>query len=282
VADNNNGRLAKLSHDGRRLLQMTLNQVNITGIAVNKIRQVMWVIDRQFQEGWVARLSLAGEYIEPAFRFTQPVDIDVLQQTGDLWVADRAAGLVRRYNPEGFQADEYSVAVPSVVSVDQRNGICWSINSQTNRVIRINPLDDRIRTSGVQFNELRTLDVDSRDGSVWVLESQRAVKISENGMFMSATSAVFQNATKLVVNRNNGEFWVIDRGENTVSKFDQNGNLSFKLGGYAEPEDLAINLSNDGCLVADTGNNRVVRISSVGKVYGGYSVDNPAAIAVEY
>jgi len=283
VSDNNSGNIVKLSHDSRRQVLRKLREINITEIEPNRTKGVVWVIDQQFQQGYVARLSLSGDFIEPLYLFSQPVDIAVVRQTGDLWVADSKDNIVVHYDASGLEDGRYSISQPRVVAVDQRNGTCWTINSSDNSVVWIIPDSNRVRRSGVQLGELRSLDVDSRSGAAWVIERHRAIKLSEDGQYVTATSSVFADASKIAVNNTTGEFWVLDSGNDSVSRFGEDGSLHFEVSDFSAPQDIAVNPTNGNCLVADTNNNRVVRISPRAQVFDGYAIlDNPSAVAVEY
>jgi len=93
--------------------------------------------------------------------------------------------------------------------------------------------------------------------------------------------------TTLAVDSDNGNCWVLDlhffANQSTLICFNEQGVRLFEFSGLTYPENLAINPYDHSCIVADSGNGRILKIASDGTLEGqltGY--DYPRGLAVEY
>ena len=171
--------------------------------------------------------------------------------------------------------------IPAHLSVDQRNGACWVADESSNRIARISSDGTQVFISSVSFNDIRDIGVDSNDGFVWVAERNRVVKINQNGEIVGQLNDTFSLVQKLAVNENSGEIWLLSWNPSKVGKYSKNGEKIFELDGFFEPEDLSINRFDNSCLVADTRNSRLVRISPEGQTASRFFVQFPIAVAVQ-
>lgn len=267
VADNGNRQLFKLTHDARHRIQSTFGFLTIIDIEPNPKTGEIWVIDFISSViGEVVRISSSGEVLEPIVRLVGPEDASLYVSSGDLWIADSRAGRVVKLDPVGNELFSISnFSSPISVSVDQRTGDCWVGDDSRNEVIKISSDGQERMVSSLTFNSVKWIDVDSNDGSVWVSDRTRVLKLNEMGLLEFEISQAFSFAHKIAVNKNNGEVWIVNWNPSTISKYNSNGQKIFELDGFLRPEDLAINLFDNSCLVADTDNDRVVRISSDGQ-----------------
>lgn len=288
VSDNFNGQVVKLTHDAQHEILRAGRFQNIIDIEPNPITGDVWLIDRislLFAE--LIRVSSGGKIKLPILQFTSPLDAALEIETGALWVADSTDNVVVKLDSAGnrlFAVTELSN--PIAVSVEQRTGDCWVADNHANRIFRIKSDGTEILASSVNLNAVQSISVNSLSGDVWVADSTRIVKIDENGMLSLEPGQRFHFASTIDVNANTGEVWVIDLlfqfNESTVSKFSPEGQKLFEINGFTIPEDLSINLFDDSCIVADTENDRIVRISSDGTISGVLnSIGFPRAVSVE-
>lgn len=288
VSDNANGQLVKLTHDAQHELLRTVRFQNILDIETNPITGDVWVIDRislLFAE--LKRVSPEGNLRLPILQFTSPLDAALEIRTGALWIADSTDNIVIKLDSAGTQLFTIAELLnPIAVSVDQRTGDCWVADNHANRIFKIKSDGTEILASPVNLNAVQSISVNSSNGDVWVADSTRIVKIDENGNLNLEPNQRFDFAFKIDVNGKTGEFWVLNLlfqfDQSTVSKFSPEGQKFFEISGFTVPEDLSINLFDNSCLVADTQNDRIVRISSGGDIVGILnSIGFPRAVSVQ-
>lgn len=284
VADNLNRRLLKLTHDSRHVIESVGGFFEILDIEPNPNTGEVWVLDiLNSIAGDAVKVSADGQNVGPVVNFISPADMSLDANSGSVWVADSRDKVVAKVDSSGnrlFSIREF--ANPIFLSVDERTGACWVADNELNRVTRISSDGTQIFSPNIEFNGIRALVVNSTDGSIWIAEQNRVLKLNQNGEQEFELSTQFNLAYRAAVNENTGEIWVIDLSASTVSKFSASGEKVFEVGGFFFPRDLDVNLFDNACLVADTENNRVVRLSSQGQIISTFErLGFPDALGVQ-
>lgn len=284
AADNRTGQLVKLTHDAQHQIFRTDGFFTIVDIDPNPLSGDVWVLERQSSFiGNVLRVSASGEILSPIVPFVAPVDADIHLDSNVLWVADLEDGRVVKLDSIGNRiATVRELLAPVAVAVDQRSGACWAADQRLQKVARINEAGTVVDFSMVGFVAVQSLAVNSQDGSVWAADSTRVLKLTEDGNLELIVSHVFEYAKKVEVNEITGEAWVIDFGPSSLLKFSASGQKMLELSGFSEPRDLAVNLSDNSCLVGDSENNRLVRVGAGGDVEGEFAIGFPDAVSVQF
>ena len=289
VGDSFNRQVIKLTHDAQHEIFRVSGFITPLDIESNVVTGEVWVVNRISRflgAGEVIKVSPDGKNKNPIIQFTMPFDI-ALDSSGSIWVADSKDDLVAKLDSSGkenFQISSY-FQNPIAVSIDQRTGDCWVADNQLDQLVKIESNGSQIDTSVAPFNAVQSLIVNSSDGSVWVADSNRVIKLDQNGD-LACELKEFDYAFKVAINEDTGEVWVLNWkpqfNQSTVSKFSPEGEKAFEIAGFNFPEDLAINLFDNSCLVADTQNDRIVRVSSDGKISSIFElVGNPRAVSVQ-
>lgn len=277
-------RLLKLTHDSRHVMTGTSGFLTIIDIEPNLRNGQVWVIDFITPGlGQVIRVSARGQVVLPFLNLAGPRDAAIVLETGSLWVANAHDSSVVKLNVDGEMLfSERNFIRPVSVAVDQRTGACWVADGGRNEVVRLGPDGSERLVSAVAFQAVAGLATNSADGSVWVSDKTRVLKLDDRGEPLLEIANDFTDARKLAVNDSTGAVWMINWNPSTVSKFRQDGQKAFELPGFNRPADLAINLFDDSCLVADTENHRLVKISSEGQqVSVVQKLTFPSAVAVQ-
>ena len=284
AADNATRQIIKLTHDAQHPILRASGFFTIVDLEPNPLTGEVWVLER-FNDfiGNAIRVSKEGRLLRPTIPFTGPVDAALHITSKSLWVADFEDGVVAKLDSIGNRLLAITrFARPIAVDVDQRDGACWVVDAMTERIAKINSDGVQIQEASFQFLAPQSLAVNSTGGSVWVADSTRVVKLTENGDFELTLSAPFNFASELDVNEATGEVWVIDRSASKVSKFFADGQKLIDVDGFARPEDLSVNFFDHGCLVADTQNQRLVKLTSEGEIAGIFSdIDLPLVVRVQ-
>ena len=268
VASNTNQQLLKLTHDLRHRILTVSGFLPIFDIEANPRTGEVWVIERLLNIfGNAIRISANGEILRPFAEFTEPLEAALDYGSGSLWVADAKAGQVVKLDSVGNETFSISgISRPVSVSIDQRNGYCWVADGDLNQISRISADGSGMDVSPVALTSVKSVVVNSKDGSVWVADSTRVLRVNESGQLELELVEEFGYVKKIAVNDLTGDVWIIDQARSTVSKFSANGEAVFEVDGFSAPGDLSVNLFDHSCLVADTENDRLVQITTAGVV----------------
>ncbi|RMF64896.1 MAG: hypothetical protein D6743_08710 [Calditrichaeota bacterium] len=267
-ADEAGDRVVKLTHDTRYTIHTTSGFFGLVDIAADPCAGVAWVVNRNsIISGDVLRIDASGRVVLPRVNFTTPVEIALDLNSGAAWVADRGAGEVVKLNSSANRLfSVQGLGEPVSVSVDQTTGDCLVADRRGDRVTAISADGSATRDFAGPLNALRALRVNSTESSVWVSDSTRVMKFTLAGVAVLTLPQEFNFANTLAVNEGTGDIWVSDLSRGTVSKFSTSGAKEFEVTGFNNPVDLAVNLFDGSCIVADRLNNRLVRIAADGSI----------------
>lgn len=277
------GLLLKVTHDTKHLVQSTSGFLTILDLESNPKTGEVWAVD--FVTAVLAqiiRVSPTGRILRPIIDLAGARDSALDVDSGALWVADAVDSVVVKFNDVGDELFRVSgFGSPTVVGIDQRNGDCWVGDKGRQQVVKIRSDGVQRLVSSQPFAAVQWLTVNSGDGSVWVSSKTRVIKLTEFGEFDLAIADTFTFARRIAVNENNGDIWVMNWDPSTITKYTADGQKVFELGGFARPEDVAINLFDNSCLVSDTENDRIVKVSAAGEITAVQEISFPSAIAIQ-
>jgi DNA-binding beta-propeller fold protein YncE len=285
TVNNSSNQVVKLTHDVQHQIFRVSGFFTLVDIEPNPTTGEVWVLERLSRfVGNAIRVSPSGRVLNPLVPFDAPVDAAIHLDSNSIWVADLEGGLVAKLDSLGGRlASIETFEAPVSVAVDQRDGACWVADVNSQRVGKIDDRGTSLQFSPVVFASPQSLVVNSTDGSVWVADSSRVIKLTETGKLELELLQQFSHAYQISVNPKNGEVWVIDIGRSTVSKFSENGERIFEVGGFSEPEDLDVNLFDDSCIIADTENDRLVKLHTNGTVVSEFpNAGFPRVVGVQY
>lgn len=285
VISHDSGQLAKLTHDAQHQILRTAGFYSLVDVEPNSVTGEVWVLERYTRfVGNALRVSPLGRIQQPTVPFTGPVDVAIDLSSNSIWIADQEGRFVAKLDSiGGRQFTNREFLSPVALDVDQRNGTCWVADRKLRRIARVNKEGSPTDFSAIEFVAVQSVTVNSVDGSVWVADSTRVIKVNENGGRELELDHEFQHAYKIAVNENTGDIWVVDRGPSTLLKFSNNGAQSFEMSGFSEPHDLAVNPFDQSCLVADTENARLVKVSASGEIVSEFTnINSPYALGIQY
>jgi hypothetical protein len=89
-------------------------------------------------------------------------------------------------------------------------------------------------------------------------------------------------AWQIEIDQESNNFWVLDIEASTLRKYSLDGELLFEISGLDSPRGMAIGTFDHSCYVADTGNDRVIRVSPSGQILSVFSdIRLPVALSIE-
>ncbi|MDZ7262750.1 MAG: hypothetical protein ONB05_11685, partial [candidate division KSB1 bacterium] len=286
VADTDNGQIVKLTHDGLHEIFRVSIDGYPTALSVDVRTGTAWVIEGMMDR--IYQLSQDGTFLRFLTGFKEPVDVAIDERTSSLWVADKSAQRVVKLDSSGSEL--FAIAglkTPISLSLDKRTGDCWVADLSQKSLTKISSSGTFTMTVPYPLLSPQSLSVDSKDGSCWVADSSQVLKFTSGGQLLVGPILGFNFAYRIQANSATGECWVLDIGnwynQSKVIRLSSQGQILLNKKGFSFPQALSVSLYDGSCLVADTYNDRVVKISLTGNVIselGGFSL--PSDVAVEY
>jgi DNA-binding beta-propeller fold protein YncE len=276
VADGRNGDLIKLTHDGGHEILRSSVFFSPFRLQIDAQRGYVWVLE-EFRGSELGRLNMNGRNVRRFDRIDGPADLAVDKADGSVWVADTLTNGLMKFNSDGTRAmknDVYKKIVALAVHPQTRE--VWALSRDSLRVFIFSQTGVLRRRANVSLQQPRDIDIDSRTGKVWVADGTRVIRFDAQGNLETLSSPAFRLVYRLSADEISGGCWLIDYstavGGSRIVKLAPDGALSFDaIRGFDIPESLAANPHDGSCLVADFGNNRLIRISANGQSREAYN-----------
>lgn len=280
-----NRRLVKISHDGAHEILQTPVDGYPAELAFDAPMQRLWFIDVllngvYFLEKGIPRLavSLSGGKLS---------DIAVDVDNDRVWVTDETKGIIYVFNRQGQRVGEISgFNKPIAIDFYSRDGAAWVVDLKAARVSKI-AANLSLVAKLTDFRRPMDVSVNQKTGECWIADSSRVFKYDARGAVKIRIETGLNMATKVAVDSDNGNCWVLDQvfwyQQSRLLCFNEKGHKLLEVSGLSWPENLAVNPYDHGCVVADAGNGRIIKFFADGKVGGqltGY--DYPQGLLVEY
>ncbi|MCH8872031.1 hypothetical protein IH824_04545 [candidate division KSB1 bacterium] len=266
VTENGNQQIAKLTHDSRHLIHRTGRFSAIVDIEPNPRTGEVWVLNNFIGiEGNLKKVTPEGRVDERFITFESPTDAALNYDLNEIWVADPQQSSVTKLDSIGntiFTIHEFTI--PTLVAVDQRNGNCWVAHNDS--VSRVLSDGTQVLKSGVRFDSITSMDLNSEDGSVWLVDGTRIVKINQNGDFLLEIKAPLTFPGKIAINDSTGELWAINDNPAGLYKFSPTGEMLFDVTVSFSPDNISVNLYDNSVLVSDVRGHTIYRVSEGGEI----------------
>lgn len=289
ATDADNQRIIKISHDGIH----TIRNSSVVGfpwdIELTGRGDSYWYSDLFYGNIYRVQDSELDRYVSNT-GYPDPVDIEFDYRRNVLWGANENGSIIR-ISPvmvDSMQEiEDVEIISPASVSVSDVDGDCWVADPGSEQVYRIDASGQLIKVLQEKFNNPTDIVYNDGDHTVWVADSSRVLHLSFEGDYFDEIAFSFVNATKLSVNPESGDIWVIDHGAQVgdakILRFDAQRNLMTEVTGFTAPLNLTVNLYDNGCIVVDSGAGKIVRLTADGEIIGesdGYYY--PYGLAIEY
>ncbi len=275
VADGRSGDVIKLTHDGRHEILRSGVFFSPFRLQIDAPRGYVWVLE-DFFGSELGRLDINGRNARRFDRIDGPADLAVDKADGSVWVADTLTNGLMKFNSDGTRAmknEAYKKIVALAVHPQTRE--VWALSRDSLRVFIFSQTGALRRRANVSLQRPRDIDIDDRTGKVWIADGTRVIRLDAQGNPEALPSQAFRFVYRLSSDEVTGGCWVIDYstgvGDSRIVKLAPDGALRFSTTGFDIPKSLAANPHDGSCLVADFGNNRLVRISANGQSSEAYS-----------
>ncbi len=281
LVDNYDGTVFRLTYDGMHILAESYYISQPISVSADSLSQTAWVVNSL---GYLFKFSSSGDILLTVKELDHPSKVKVDVSNNLVWIADQHSTSVVRYDLSGnFLGVTRGFGEISDISSAGSSKGCWVSDIKEKKIVFL--LTDGEKKFSVNCTSPRAVSCYRKDGWLWVADSLRMLRIWPDGKLEKVTD-LNSPLVSISADQRTGDCWSItevdSKGKNQIVKLSVNGTLITKVGGFYYARSLAANSFNGGCLVADTGNGRVVRLSGNGNIMG--TLDNfytPWDIAVE-
>ncbi|RKY80445.1 hypothetical protein DRQ12_01100 [candidate division KSB1 bacterium] len=283
VVFKNCGQVAKLTHDSSHRVFQVGGMGFPSIIAVDKIDNGVWVSDPYWR--LIYRLDKEGTITKQISDVGWSVALAVDTIRNVLWVADAENHKIQRIDTNGIILQQITdFEYPSCLALDMRSGACWVTDSSLKKVTKLTSqgaVEQVVFLSAPPY----AISVYQKDGSCWIADSCEVTQISAAGVVLQYLKG-FNCATRISVDQETGSCWVLDFGTDgydaKLVRLSPQGEKLFQVEGLAYPQSIAVDMTDQTCVVADTYNYRVVKISREGELVGEWNTNcTPWGVAIE-
>ena len=267
VADNSKGELVKLTHDAQHEMHRTANFFDIIDIGVNRATGDVWVVDflNRFSSD-IVKISSTGQFLLLVESIKAPISLAVNSVENSVWVADSLKNEIVKLDSLGqviFTNKELSN--PFTLAVDSKSGACWVADDDENKVIRIGKDGANVFELPHSFDLLRAMTFNSEEQSVWVVDNSALWKFNATGDLLFSVSLPDISFSKIAADEGTNDLWALSRKNSKLVRFVASGAKQVEVSGFLNPRDLAVNFFNHSCMVADSDNDRLVKVNPNGQ-----------------
>ncbi|MGH7601007.1 MAG: hypothetical protein ACREOI_32005 [bacterium] len=269
VADGRNGDLIKLTHDGGHEILRSSAFFSPFRLQIDAQRGYVWVLE-EFRGSELGRLEVNGRNARRFDRIDGPADLAVDKADGSVWVADTLTNGLMKFNSDGTRAmNNEAYKKIAALAVHPQTRDVWALSRDSLRVFIFSQSGVLRRRANVSLQRPRDIDIDSRTGKVWIADGTRVIRLDADGNSEALSSPAFRFVYRVSADEVTGGCWLIDYsttvGDSRIFKLAPDGAPRFSASGFDIPASLAANPHDGSCLVADFGNNRLIRVSASGQ-----------------
>jgi len=274
--------VVRLSSTGEELWHLG-DYVNLASVSVDPSDGSCWVASagycsspsytdsRTHAGASVAKVAESGLELLRFTAVSSPAAVAVNPTDGSCWVGDVDLGQIIHLSADGAELWRGGgVTTPFSLSVNPRDGSCWvadegvwdpSQAKYTNAAVVHLAADGRELWHTAEFAGARTVAVDPRDGSCWVVDSQadpdsgRAlVHLAEDGSEISGSACPGSSLWAIAVDPSDGSIWASadnpEAGAQTVAHLAADGRLLSNSDPLSFVDALAVDPMDGSCWVA--------------------------------
>jgi len=284
TTDNAREELIKLSHDATNEIRRTVNFFDVIDIEPNSNTGDVWVIEQRNRfAGEIVKRSAEGALLARVTDIAAPMDLAVNSAENTVWAVDSVNNVVAKIDGNGRVIfNTPGLVNPFMLAVDAGSGACWVADNGRDKVVRIRSDGSELLELEADFQSVSAIAVNSAEPSLWVADASGLTKFTTDGDPLMTVSSTEQFVSRMAADETTHALWVLSLRLSKLTKYSATGQEEFALTEFAQPNDLAVNFFNNTCLVADTNNDRLVKVSANGVVAAVFeNVRFPDAVAIQ-
>lgn len=269
MCDYYDGSIQRLTYDGRHRVRFIRESIWPTAAAADTGRGQVWVAD--WVTGYLYRVSEQGGIDLWVSGLDNPAIVACDPVRPEIWVVDADRTRLIRLDGEGQTVGMHE-------GFGSITGLCWSgqpdhfwVADQAGKRIQLIERSGNVWTTHfLSHDSPPVMDCYHREGWILAADSLHVIRIGTSG----AVDSLFTldlTCYDLSVDQETGGCWMIlngPSGADEVIYLDADGQRVVRTDGYDSALAVAAVSGGKGCLVADTGNGRMVRLKPDGKILG--------------
>lgn len=269
MCDYYDGSIQRLTYDGRHVIRMVRESIWPTSLAADTLRGRIWAVD--YMTGYLYGMT-EGENIDLWISgLDNPVLAACDPSRPEIWAADAGRTRIVRFDGEGR-------LLGNVEGFGRITGLCWSgspgrfwvADQGRARIELLDRSGDPVMTHMLSCKAPPVLDAYPAERWAVAADSLNIIRIHFTGE-TDSLAVLDRTCYDLSVDPGTGGCWMIlngPSGEDDAVYLDAEGRILVRTGGFDSALAVAAVPGGEGCLVADTGNGRMVRLNPDGSVLG--------------
>ncbi len=243
----------------------------------------IWVADEYLGE--LSRVSSDGRFLYKIQGFGRITSFQLDENRGRLWVADSKNKRVVNLDTSGVgRFAVRGLRYPRQVLVSPASEGCWILDSGLKQILFADP-DGNTTMFTSDLRSPQWMALDSENDGLWVADSSRVVHFDLLGKKTKEIKP-FKYAYFLAVDPARQNLWVLDQSYlwfgTEVVAVTANGKTVFRKRGFEAPRNLVVDGFDGSCVIADTYNARLVKLSSKGEQIAVWETDDaPWWVSIE-
>jgi len=269
VIDSYLGEIVKLTYDVNHIMTQSSYAPYPVAIATDSISRAVWVIDLM---GYLFKFNSDGEMSYWVDGLTRPNHLSIDPLNGTIWISVDDGTQLVQFDTSGVQQWEISgFQKISDMSCFGSQGECWIADEVGKDITLISSTGAQELKVEDKFDFPTSISYFQRGEWLWIADDLKLFRVWPDGK-VEETVRLEHTIFSISTDQATGDCWVIvdleDGVESEILKLDVNGEILVRAEGFSLAQDLIANDFNGGCIVADTGNYRVVRLSRYGDIIG--------------
>jgi len=266
ITDLYGGMVAKLTYDTKHFITYTISLPRPLAVLSDSVSGGVWVLDAL---GFLYRLSDDAEIITWIDGLVDPGHITGNLLQNSIWISNFSGTQVTRYDSTGLLMGTISGfhEISSIAWADVLES-CW-VADRNAKNIQLYSLDGNLQIEiDSTMNEPSAISFYQKGSWLWVADSSNLKRVWPDGRVENILDVEIPIRT-LSADQNSGDCWIIREPidwQSDLLKVTPEGNILVTVNGFYSAQAVQANHFNGGCLVADTGNGRIVRISPAGEI----------------
>jgi len=263
------GVVFKLTYDGTHVMANTVYDIWPVALDVDSVSGFIWVAEAT---GYLIKLTQSGNAKLWHFGLKDPGHIVCDGTNGIVWISNQLNTQLVRYDTSGIELGviENFGWISDICKAGLSGGVYVS-DSEAKAVMYVFPDGDSIKTVGANFCLPSAISYYHNGGWLYVADSTSLMKVWPDSTVEKAVETEAPIHV-LATDQKTGDCWIVvggqHRNEDSVIKIDSQGNVLVHVQEFTSVTALVANDYNGGCLVLDSGNGSVVRLSSTGLILG--------------
>jgi hypothetical protein len=269
MCDYYDGSIHRLTYDGRYSITLTRESIWPTAVAADTSRGQIWIAD--WITGYLYRVNEQGEIELWISGLDNPTLVACDPNRPEIWVVDGDRTRIMRFDGEGQALGVHE-------GFEYITGLCWSgepdqfwvADQGLAQIQRIDRSGQVRITYPLSHDAPPVMDSHPEAGWITAVDSLEVMRIHFSGE-VDSIATLNRTCYDLSVDRETGGCWMILIGPSEADEviyLNADGGITVRTEGYYSALAVAAVPGGNGCLVADTGHGRMVRLKPDGEILG--------------